>query len=85
VAQAISGIFDNPKDIFLKTRVMDFLFDGILINCTGTSFPVKSVCMQIKKAGAFPEVEPNVYKFSIFGRVSMFFMKFLGTTKDSGI
>lgn len=69
VNKAIFWIFNNPKDIFLKTKVMDLLFNGNTLNCTSKEFAVNAVCTMLRKKGLFPETEPNVFSFSVFGKV----------------
>lgn len=73
VGKAVNGIFHQPKDPFWTGRVMDYLFDGIEIDCTSEDFAVNSVC-SVFESGNVKSVEPTLrkdyYKFSVFGAVS---------------
>lgn len=74
VADAINGIFHNPKDPFWTGRVMDYLFDGIEIDCTSENFAVKGTC-SVFATGEVKAIQPlreDFYKFSVFGGVSIF-------------
>ncbi|KAG4080358.1 hypothetical protein HA402_010850 [Bradysia odoriphaga] len=70
VSKAIDGIFHNPTDPFWTGRVMDYLFDGIEIDCTSEKFEVQAVC-SVFGSGEVKAIQPtdqeNIYKFSIFG------------------
>lgn len=74
VDKAINGIFHDPTDPFWTGRVMDYLFDGIEIDCTSEEFEAKATC-SVFGSGDVKAVQPtdeeNVYKFSIFGAVSV--------------
>lgn len=73
-SNAINGIFHNPKEPFWTGRVMDYLFDGIEIDCTGDQFEVKAVC-SIFGSGDVKTIEPlrkDFYKFSVLGAVSLY-------------
>ncbi|VVC92478.1 unnamed protein product, partial [Leptidea sinapis] len=69
LGKAFNGIFDSPNTTFVKVKVMDLLFRGIVINCARTEFAPKAVCTALKKEAASQLVfEPNnQYRFSIFG------------------
>lgn len=70
---AINGIFHHPKHPFWTGRVMDYLFDGIEIDCTSEDFEAKATC-SIFETGEVKAVQPlreNFYKFSLFGAVSI--------------
>lgn len=69
--KALNGIFDGPSDVFLRVKVLDLLFRGIVINCARTEFAPKAVCTALKKEAADSLIfEPNnQYRFSIFGMV----------------
>lgn len=74
VSEAINGIFHNPKDPFWTGRAMDYLFDGIEIDCTSEEFAAKATC-SIFETGEVKAVQPlreNFFKFSLFGAVSIF-------------
>ncbi|KAM3961979.1 sensory neuron membrane protein 1-like [Aphomia sociella] len=70
IGKAINAIFDNPPDMFLRIKVLDLLFRGMIINCARTEFAPKAVCTALKKEGADGLIfEPNnQYRFSIFGK-----------------
>lgn len=74
-SNAINGIFHNPKDPFWTGRVMDYLFDGIEIDCESNidQFEVRAVC-SIFESGDVTTIKPlreNFYKFSVLGAVSL--------------
>lgn len=75
VYKALSGIFDNPPDVFMRTKVLDILFRGIIINCARTEFAPKAACSQIKKEGVagLTIEDNNQFRFSLFGVVSFCF------------
>ena len=74
VGKAMNGIFDSPPDIFMRVKVLDILFRGIIINCARTEFAPKATCTALKKEGVSGLVlEPNnQFRFSIFGTVRIF-------------
>ncbi|KAJ3631490.1 hypothetical protein MTP99_012613 [Tenebrio molitor] len=68
VNKALKSIFHDPQDIYIRTKVRDFLFDGITINCNVQDFAATAVCTQIKaQVPGLVEVQKNVFKFSILG------------------
>ncbi|KAL0828975.1 hypothetical protein ABMA28_003865 [Loxostege sticticalis] len=69
LGKALNGIFDEPKDIFLRVKVLDLLFRGMIVNCARTEFAPKAVCTALKKEAANGlTFEPNnQYRFSLFG------------------
>ncbi|XP_075977031.1 sensory neuron membrane protein 1-like isoform X2 [Anticarsia gemmatalis] len=69
VGKALNGLFDTPKDLFLRVKALDILFRGIIINCARTEFAPKAVCTQLKKEPVSGLVfEPNnQIRFSLFG------------------
>ncbi|KAJ6635575.1 Sensory neuron membrane protein 1 [Pseudolycoriella hygida] len=72
VSDAINGIFHNPKDAFWTGRVMDYLFDGIEIDCSSEEFAAKATC-SIFATGEVKAVQPlreDFYKYSLFGAVN---------------
>lgn len=77
VNDAINGIFHHPKDPFWTGRVMDYLFDGIEIDCTSKEFAAEATCA-IFASGEVKPIQPlreNFFKFSLFGAVSIFDVK----------
>ncbi|XP_064073186.1 sensory neuron membrane protein 1-like [Vanessa tameamea] len=69
LAKALNGIFDSPSDVFIRVKVLDLLFRGVVINCARTEFAPKAVCTALKKEAADRLIfEPNnQYRFSLFG------------------
>lgn len=55
-------------------RAMDYLFDGIEIDCTSENFAAKATCSMFH-SGEAKAVQPtdkeNIFKFSVFGAVSV--------------
>lgn len=76
IRDAINEIFHNPKDAFWTGRVMDYLFDGIEIDCSSEETAAKAVCLNFDtdEAKAIERVREGVYKFSVFGTVSQFYV-----------
>ncbi len=72
ISRAINEIFHQPKTPFWTGRVMDYLFDGIEIDCTSEEFDAKAICSVFAsgEAKAIQPVRENIYKFSVFGAVS---------------
>lgn len=74
VSDAINGIFHHPKTPFWTGRAMDYLFDGIEIDCTSEEFAAKATCA-VFESGEVKAIQPvreNIFKFSLFGAVSKF-------------
>lgn len=71
IGKAFNGIFENPKDIFLRAKAMDILFRGININCDRTEFAPKAVCTALKKeaANSLIFLPNNQYLFSLLAPV----------------
>lgn len=64
----------SPTTPFWTGRVMDYLFDGIEIDCTSEQFEAKATC-SVFATGEVKAIQPvreDIYKFSIFGAVSQF-------------
>ena len=69
-AKAVNSIFKNPESVFIKIKPMDFLFNGIIIDCTTvTDTAGKTVCSIMKKLDDLTEIEPDKFSFSLFGGV----------------
>lgn len=70
VVKAMNNLF-NPTSLFVKLRVMDFLFDGFVFNCEGTDFSAKTVCAAIKSEGDGVKVLNDTHlSISLLGHVS---------------
>ncbi|KAL4713307.1 hypothetical protein ACJJTC_015294 [Scirpophaga incertulas] len=69
LGKAFNGIFDSPKDVFLRVNALDLLFRGFIINCARSEFAPKAVCTAIKKEGVngMTFEANNQYRFSLFG------------------
>lgn len=76
---AIKNLFHNPTDAFYTGRVMDFLFDGIRIDCgaRGDDKFTAAVCMQLEDQSAVKKIDDNYFGFSMFGGVNDKQMKFI--------
>lgn len=74
IARAINLLFKAPKDIFWTGKAMDIMFNGIPIDCTSSDFNAKATC-SVFESGEIkaiqPMEEPDMFKFSIFGGVSV--------------
>lgn len=72
VGKAMKEIFNKPQSIFVTASVRDILFNGLIVNCSVTSFGAKAVCSQLKgKPDAFDKLGENDLLFSFFGMVSL--------------
>lgn len=72
IQAAINGLLHTPKDIFFSGRVMDLLFDGIILDCSSEDFEVSAACSEFS-SGQYKEIQPlndTAYVFSLFGGVS---------------
>ncbi|CAG9788135.1 unnamed protein product [Diatraea saccharalis] len=70
VGKAFNYLFDTPQDIFMRVKVLDILFRGIIVNCAQSDFAPKAVCSALKRRAANNLIiEPNKqFKFSLFGK-----------------
>lgn len=73
IAEAIKVMFHEPKNMFWTGRVMDALFNGIPIDCSGAedSFQVKAVC-GVFASGEVAAIKPlndTHFSFSLFQAV----------------
>ncbi|XP_064292368.1 uncharacterized protein LOC128674487 [Plodia interpunctella] len=68
IGKAFNGVFDEPKDMFLRVKALDIMFRGIIINCARTEFAPKAFCTALKKEQVNGlTFEPNnQYRFSLF-------------------
>ncbi|XP_058451194.1 sensory neuron membrane protein 1 [Malaya genurostris] len=66
VSKATNIVFD-PMTGFRPYRVMDFLFDGIPVNCASQDFAAKALCSGMESEGALKEHNETHYLFSMFG------------------
>ncbi|XP_049795759.1 sensory neuron membrane protein 1-like [Schistocerca nitens] len=67
VNKAIPPLFRKPESIFVTAPVRNFLFDGIVINCTVTDFSAKALCTGLKKEAKELKREGDNFFFSFFG------------------
>lgn len=74
IAQGLDSLFDNPRTIFWSGRAMDFMFDGIFINCSKREFHARLVCSYLDQNPinklTSQEGNQDLYKFSFFHNVS---------------
>lgn len=77
VNKALTSIYRNPTHPFLTTTVDALLFSGVDIACNVTDFAGKAVCTQLRnEAKDLIEIEPGIFRFSLFGPVRyLFFYK----------
>lgn len=80
IAGAVNELFHHPADAFWTGRVMDILFDGILIDCSSEDFNAVAVCSQFAtgEMKAVRQVDEKTYAFSLFGGVSIINIKNYG-------
>lgn len=87
INKAIPILFNKPDSVFLKIKVYDLLFGGIIFNCTTKDFSASAVCAVLKKEAPFLEtVSRSVFKFSILNQVCkqlQIFFFFMEEEEDS--
>lgn len=74
ITKSVDQVFHNPIDIFWQGKVLDILFDGIPVDCSGDSFEAQAVC-SVFSTGEVKAVTPyneTFYKFSLFASVRFF-------------
>lgn len=70
VSKAINIIFHHPENAFAKVRVMDLLFDGILVDCSSHEYAAKAICSAWTSEGQNVKKLNNTHVvFSFFGGV----------------
>ncbi|XP_050087454.1 sensory neuron membrane protein 1 [Anopheles aquasalis] len=67
VSKGVNILFDPLESAFLKVRIMDLLFDGILVDCSSSDFAAKALCSGMDSEGALSPHNETHYKFSLFG------------------
>ncbi|XP_062554263.1 sensory neuron membrane protein 1-like isoform X2 [Armigeres subalbatus] len=67
VSKGMNIIMDPLTTGFLTTRVMDLLFDGILIDCSSHEFSAKALCSGLESEGAVSPYNETHFMFSLFG------------------
>lgn len=67
---AIGKLFHNPIDAFYSGRVMDLLFDGVLIDCHSDDHITASMCYHFRNEKSFKKVDAHHFTFSLFSGVS---------------
>lgn len=70
VIEAIDAMFHHPTNPFWTGRVMDYLFDGIEIDCTSEVFAVRAVCSAFRSIKVMEPAGENFFKFSVLKAVS---------------
>lgn len=69
--KAISEIFHDPKTPFLTVKVMDLLFDGVVIDCSSQEFAAKAVCAALEtEASGVKKLNDTTFSFSLFGGIN---------------
>ncbi|XP_055606692.1 sensory neuron membrane protein 1-like [Uranotaenia lowii] len=67
IIKGLSVIFEPFESGFFTVRVMDLLFDGIMIDCSSSDFSVKAVCSGLESEGIIAVHNDTHYSFSLFG------------------
>lgn len=70
VEGGMKSLFNDPPDTFFTGRVMDLLYDGILVDCTKTDQVATALCLNFENEKAFKKLDNGFMKFSMFGGVS---------------
>lgn len=73
---AMTEIF-KPKTPFLTATVMDILFNGVPIDCSGDSFPAKSLCSRLENEKPIKVINQTHLAFSVLSGVSYVKLIFL--------
>lgn len=72
VYAALKEMFHSPADPFFTGRVMDLLFDGVMIDCSSQEeVTTQALCTQFSAGSqaAIRQVDDKHFAFSIFGGV----------------
>ncbi|XP_014250923.1 sensory neuron membrane protein 1-like [Cimex lectularius] len=65
---AIPKIFGKLKNVFMKAKVRELLFDGIYIDCRARDVVGRTVCVALKQnSRPLVKLPNNQYLFSVFG------------------
>ncbi|CAB0034284.1 unnamed protein product [Trichogramma brassicae] len=67
--KAIDSIFKHPTSLFQKMTAMDFLFNGLPVDCTVEDFAGTAVCSRVKEQaeGTLVPDGTDRYRFSLLG------------------
>lgn len=67
----MKAIFNDPKTMFVRTTVREYLFDGVRF-CINPQGLAKAICNQIKDGGSktIRELKDGSLAFSFFNHVS---------------
>lgn len=71
IAGAVNALFNSPTTPFWTGRVMDILFDGVLLDCSSEDFSAVAVCSQFEtgEMKAVRKVDDKTFAFSLFAGV----------------
>lgn len=70
IEKAVKNLFNVPADAFYTGRVMDLLFDGVLIDCSSNDQITAALCLNFEDTSAFRKINNTHLAFSMFGGVS---------------
>ncbi|XP_008215384.2 sensory neuron membrane protein 1 [Nasonia vitripennis] len=73
VSKALDSIFRKPDSIFVKAKVREILFDGIVIDCNVKDFAGSAVCNEIAQnyeEFRLQSIGDNKYSLSLFGLIN---------------
>lgn len=70
VEGGMKALFNDPADTFFTGRVMDLLYDGVLIDCTKNDQVATALCLNFENEKSFKKLDDGFMKFSMFGGVS---------------
>lgn len=79
ITELINELFHNPKSVFWTGTVMDLLFDGLPVDCSGESFTTAAACAEFESGEhkTIRMVNETFYKFALFTSVITLFFCFL--------
>ena len=63
----------DPKSIFVRAKVRNILFDGLIVDCNVQDFAGTSICQEIEERletiNNIKVIDTKIYSISIFGAV----------------
>jgi scavenger receptor class B protein 1 len=71
--KAIDSILKQPDSLFIRVKIKDILFNGLIIDCNVQDFPSSAVCGQLEthyEKLQMKLVGKNLYASSIMGQVN---------------
>ncbi|XP_063708646.1 sensory neuron membrane protein 1-like [Culicoides brevitarsis] len=70
VIEGLDAILHNPTTPFLTASVMDILFNGVPLDCTGEVFSAEAICAKLVNDGGLPKINETHVAFSLFTKAN---------------